>query len=312
MPAHGMLMYLASVRLARQLHSENPFECIDAHFVYPDGFAAVRIGKQLDLPVVVSARGTDINLYASFRIIRPMLRWTLSNAAGAIAVSEDLKNKMMVLGIPEKQIRVVSNGVDTERFRPLDSKETRKRLGLAEDDSIAVSVGSLIESKGHHLLIEAVAKLSERIPKLRLYVIGEGVYRSKLEELVHEKQLREKVFLPGNLPNEELPLWFNAANLSCLVSSREGWPNVVSEALACGTPVLATGVGGIPEIITSSELGMFVERDVNSIANGLEQALTKAWNREEIAGQSRVRSWDAVAAEVESFLQSKIQRQSAF
>jgi len=305
MPVHGMLMYLSSLPLGRRLHREKTFDCIDAHFVYPDGFAAVRLGKTLTLPVIVSARGTDINLYSSFRLIRPMLRWTLTNAAGAIAVSADLKNKMIALGIPETKIQVIANGVDTGRFHPLDANSARKRLGLPEEGAILVSIGSLIESKGHHLLIAAVAKLTERVPKLRLYVLGEGVYRAKLEELVREKQLQQNVFLPGNQPNEELSMWFSAADLSCLMSSREGWPNVVSEALACGTPVLAARIGGIPEIITSPELGILVERNVDCIAAGLEQALTKAWNREEIARRSRSRTWDTVAAEVEAFLKSK-------
>jgi glycosyltransferase involved in cell wall biosynthesis len=301
-----MLMYLFSLSLARRLHREKPFDCIDAHFVYPDGFAAVRLGRRLNLPVVVSARGTDMNLYPSFRLIRPMLKWTLTNAAGAIAVSGDLKNKMIALGIAESKIQVVSNGVDTERFQPIDAKSARKKLVLPEEGSVVISVGSLIESKGHHLLIAAVAKLAERLPKLRLYIIGEGVYRAKLEELVREKRLQDRVLLPGNRPNEELSLWFSAASLSCLVSSREGWPNVISESFACGTPVMATRTGGIPEIITSAELGMFVERDVDSIAVGLQQALSNPWNRTEIARHSRERNWDAVAAEVEAFLQLKI------
>ncbi len=309
MPAHGMSMYLATLSLVRRLHREQQFDCIDAHFVYPDGFAAVRMGKHLGLPVFVSARGTDINLYPSFRLIRPMLRWTLRHAAGAIAVSADLKNKMIALGIPASKVRVISNGVDAERFRPIDSKSARKQLGLPEEGPIAVSVGSLIESKGHHLLIEAIANLRERFPGLLLHVIGEGVYRAKLEELVREKQLQNRVFLPGDLPNEELGLWFNAADLSCLMSSREGWPNVVSEALACGTPVLATRAGGIPEIITAPEFGVLVDRDADSIANGLKQALAKTWDREQIARHSRSRSWDAVAAEVEAFLESKVRPQ---
>jgi teichuronic acid biosynthesis glycosyltransferase TuaC len=308
MPAHGMLIYLACVSLARRLHRENPFDCIDAHFVYPYGFAAVRMGRKLHLPVVVSARGTDINLYPSFHLIRPMLRWTLKRAAGVIAVSADLKNNMIALGIPETRIQVIPNGVDTERFQPRDPKSARKQLGLPDEGTMAVSVGSLIESKGHHLLIAAVATLKERFPELRLYVIGEGVYRAKLEELVREKQLQERIFLLGKRPNEELSLWFSAANVSCLMSSREGWPNAVSEALACGTPVLATRTGGIPEIITSPELGMLVERSVGSIAVGLERTLTNTWNREKIAGHSRARSWDAVAEEVEAFLKSKLQQ----
>jgi glycosyltransferase involved in cell wall biosynthesis len=309
MPAHGVLMYLASLSFARRLHRENQFHCIDAHFVYPDGFAAVRLGGKLGIPVVVSARGTDINLYPSFRLIRPMLRWTLRHAAGIIAVSADLKNKIIALDISESKIRVISNGVDAERFQPCDAKSARKQLGLPEEGFLLVSAGSLIESKGHHLLIAAVAELAQSFPQLRLYILGEGVYRSTLEQLVRGKKMQDRIFLFGNRPNEELNLWFSAADLSCLISSREGWPNVVSEALACGTPVLATRAGGIPEIISSPELGMFVERTVESIAVGLERALTKPWNRAEIARHSRSRSWDAVAAEVEALLESKVRQQ---
>jgi len=310
MPVHGMLMYWASLPLAQHLQRKEQFDCIDAHFVYPDGFAAVRLGRKLGLPAVVSARGSDINLYSSFRAIRPMLRWTLLHGDGAIAVSDDLKNKIIALGIPESKIRVISNGVDAERFQPRDAKSARKQLGLPEEGSIAVSVGSLIESKGHHLLIAAIAELARSFPQLRLYILGEGAYRSTLEQLVREKKMQDRIFLFGTRPNEELSLWFSVADLSCLMSSREGWPNVVSEALACGTPVLATRAGGIPEIISSPDLGMLVERNVQSIVVGLERALTKPWNRAEIARHSRSRSWDAVAAEVEAFLQSTIPGES--
>jgi len=308
MPAHGMLMYLALLPIARRLHRKKQFDCIDAHFVFPDGFAAVRLGRKLHLPVVVSARGTDINLYPSFRLIRPMLRWTLTHAAGVIAVSADLKNKIITLGIPETKIQVISNGVDTGRFHPLDTRSARKKLGLPEEGSMAISVGSLIESKGHHLLIAAIGELARSFPNFRLYILGEGVYRAALEELLREKKLQDRVFISGDRPNEELGLWFSAADVSCLLSSQEGWPNVVSEALACGTPVLATRAGGIPEIITTPEFGMLVERNVQSIAAGLEQALAKPWNRAEIARRSGSRSWNAVAAEVEDYLKSKVQQ----
>jgi teichuronic acid biosynthesis glycosyltransferase TuaC len=190
----------------------------------------------------------------------------------------------------------------------LDVKESRRKLGLPEEVPIAVSVGALIESKGHHLLISAVEELTRRIPKLRLHIIGEGVYRARLEELVREKRLKDRVFLMGNRPNEELNSWFSAADISCLMSSREGWPNVVSESLACGTPVLATRAGGTPEIITSPDIGTFVERDIRSIAAGLEMSLTKSWNHQEIARCVRARSWDNVAEEVEGFLTSCVKQ----
>jgi teichuronic acid biosynthesis glycosyltransferase TuaC len=305
MPVHGVLLFLGCWPLARSLHRKEKFDCIDAHFVYPDGLAAVLLGKALGIPVIVSARGTDINVYTSFLMIRPMIRWTLRRAAGAIAVSSDLKKKMADLGASEGKLRVISNGVDVERFRPLDRIESRKFLGLPQDALIAVSVGSLIESKGHHILITALSELIRRFPKLRLHIVGEGTYRQKLAKLIREKQLKDRVFLMGNRPNEELSSWFSAADLSCLISSREGWPNVVSESMACGTPVLATRAGGIPEIITSPNLGTLVERDVRSVTVGLELSLSRQWNRQEIASHARSRSWDAVAKEVQEFFLSR-------
>jgi teichuronic acid biosynthesis glycosyltransferase TuaC len=305
MPLHGLLVFLGAIRLARQLHRKVQFDCIDAHFIYPDGFAAVLVGKVLKLPVIVSARGTDINVYPSYRMIRPMLRWTLRNAAAVIAVSGDLKNKMLELGVPETKIQVISNGVDVERFQPQEQRAARQRLGIPEEGAVLLSVGSLIESKGHHLVIAAMAELGSKWPELRLYIVGEGVYRPQLEDLIREKQLQGRIFLRGNRSNAELATWFSAASLSCLMSSREGWPNVVSESLACGTPVLATRVGGIPEILISPELGQMVSRDVPSIADGLDSALARSWNRQEIANYGRSRSWDAVSGEVAALLEAK-------
>lgn len=298
MPLHGWLEFLGCLRLARRLHKRARFDCIEAHFIYPDGFAAVLLGKFLGLPVIVSARGTDINVYPSFRLIRPMLQWTLRNAAGVISVSADLKKKIVDLGISEAKVQVIPNGVDVRRFQPQDKSKARQQLGLPEAGPMVVSAGSLIESKGHHLLIEALAELVPRYSELRLNIIGEGVYRRRLEQLIHEKQMQDRVFLRGNRPNEELATWFNAADLTCLMSSREGWPNVISESLACGTPVLTTNVGGIPEVVASPDLGRMVARDIASIAKGLEESLSKNWDRKEISKKASSRSWDVVAEEV--------------
>lgn len=312
MPVHGLLMFLGCLATARRLHREIKFDCIDAHFVYPDGFAAVLLGKLLGLPVIVSARGSDINVYRTFRLIRSMLRWTLLNAAGIISVSMDLKDKMVALGVPPGKIQVIPNGVDVERFHPRDIRESRRQLGLPAEGAIIISVGSLVELKGHHLIVSAVAALAQKLPNLRLYILGEGNFRANLEELVREKQLNDRVSIVGNRPNEELSYWFNAADISCLMSSREGWPNVVSESLACGTPVLATRVGGIPEIIVPPELGSLVERDIDSITMGLQQALSKSWNRQAIARHASSRTWDTVAAEVETFFVSMLQQQKKY
>ena len=301
MPLHGFLMYLGSRQCVADLHRRAKIDCIDAHFVYPDGFAAVLLGKYLNVPVVVSARGTDINLFPQFRSIKPMIQWTLRNAQGCIAVSSALREALVALGRPKDRIQLIPNAVDTERFRAISAPEARGHLGLP-DGALLVSVGSLVPSKGHDLLIRALSSLSPQFPLLQLYILGEGPCWSQLEGLARSLGVVGRVHLLGKRPNEELPFWYSAANISCLASAREGWPNAVTESLACGTPVVATRVGGIPEILVSPELGALVDRTTEAIAEGIVEALGKQWDRAAISRAGRARSWENVAEEVELVL----------
>lgn len=301
MPLHGWLMYAGSRRLVQSLHERIKFDCIDAHYVYPDGFAAVLLGRLLNLPVFVSARGTDINQFPSFPTIRPLIKWTLREATGIIAVSHALKAAMVQLGVPAEKISVIGNGVDVQRFGLLERTEARQSLGLRKDVEALISVASLVPAKGHRSLISAFGQIASQHPKLNLYLIGDGPLHSELEGLIQEKSLVGRVSLVGSKRNEELKLWYNAANLSCLVSVREGWPNVLLESMACGTPVLATDVGGVREVILSEEFGVIVKQEVDAIAQGLQFALHKDWNRETMADYAKSRTWDVVAAEVENY-----------
>lgn len=307
MPWHALSMFLGCLRRVAELNRRWKIDCVDAHFLYPDGLAAVLLGKYFGVPVTVSARGTDVNVYPRFRLIRPMIRWTLARADGVIAVSSALKDVMLGLGAEEKKIRVIPNGVDPGRFQPTPAAEAKRTLGLLEERLIIVSVGSLIPSKGHQLLIRAFGRIVARHQGLRLYILGEGPERPSLVRLVNALGLQESVHLVGRRPNNELGMWFSAATVSCLMSSQEGWPNVVTESLACGTPVVATRAGGIPEIIHSPELGLLVEPTVDAAVAGLEQALAKNWNREAISQQTRARTWDQVAAEVEEMLRAQVE-----
>jgi teichuronic acid biosynthesis glycosyltransferase TuaC len=306
MPFHGVSMFFGCLLQGLKLNREKKIDCIDAHFVYPDGLAAVLLGKVLGKPVTVSARGTDINLYPSFKLIRPQILWTLRQAARVIAVSSALKRVMTALGVSETKVQVIPNGVDPARFQRMAPEEARTRLGLPEQVLLIVSVGALIPSKGHQFVIRALSQVDRRHPEVHLYVLGEGPELGDLERLIEELGLKDRVHLMGKRPNEELPLWFSAATISCLASSREGWPNVVTESLACGTPVVATKVGGIPEILHTPELGILVEQTQESLASGIELALSKNWDRESIGNQTRARTWDAVAAEVARVLEETL------
>jgi teichuronic acid biosynthesis glycosyltransferase TuaC len=306
MPFHALLMFLGSIACVRRLNREEKIDCIDAHFVYPDGLVAVLLGKILRIPVIVSARGTDINLFPSFKLIRPMIRWTLSQADSVIAVSYALKEAIVRLGVNPNKIHVIPNGVNAELFQPMGREEAKMNLNLPPQGLLLVSVGALIRPKGHLTLIRAFATIAPRHPELKLYILGEGPLRSELESLVRDLNLQDIVRLPGKRPNAELQQWFNAAEVSFLVSEREGWPNVLTESLACGTPVVATRVGGVPEILHSPELGIVVDPTVGSVADGIERALLKKWDREAISKQTRTRTWSKVASELESLFSEQL------
>lgn len=304
----GFSIYLRCRPLVKKIQRKWRVDCIDAHYVYPDGFAAVLLGKSLGIPVVVSARGSDINLLPSFRLVRSMIRWALAHAAAVVSVSAALKDQMIGLGTEAAKIHVVPNGVDPDRFLSIPVDEARRSLSLTTNGAVIVSVGSLIPSKGHELLIRAFARVHGKRGDSQLYILGDGPHRKFLEKLVEELGLREAVHLRGKRPNEELPLWFSAATVSCLASTREGWPNVVTESLACGTPVVATRVGGVPEILHSEEVGVLVEQNTESMTHGLERALAKSWDRAAISSRTRARTWAVVAEELNTIFKASVER----
>ncbi len=306
MVLHGLVMFLGCYRSARRIDREAPIDCIDAHFVYPDGFAGVLLGKALKVAVVVSARGTDINVYPQFPVIRRLIQWTLKNADGVVAVSSALRERMVALGRPADAIELIPNGIDGTRFRYSDRDQAREALGLPLAAKIAISVGALVPVKRHQLLIGALARLRAERPDLRLWIFGEGHLRAFLESLARKLGLDDRVTFPGKIPNEDLQRWFAAADISCLASEREGWPNAVTESLACGTPVVATRVGGIPEILSSPELGILVDGTPESLAGGIREAFERSWDRKEIAERTKRRTWDVVAEEVEAALSKSI------
>lgn len=302
MQVHGLLMFLGARQLALKLHRQKAFDCIQAHYVYPDGFAAVMLGESLGIPVVVCARGTDINLFPSFRTIRPLIAWTLRNSAGIISVSSALKRRMIELGVADEKVQFIGNGVETDLFRIQSREEARQRLGLPQESRILLSVGSLRESKGHRDVIGAMAKIAAGHPDLKFYMVGEGDDRGKLEDQVQRLGLQDHVFLVGSRKNEEMPLWFNAADVSVLASSREGWPNVVLESLACGTPVIGTPVGEIPEILGAGDLGIVCQKESDALAAAIETALARTWDRMALSRFAQSRPWSLVAKEEELYL----------
>jgi glycosyltransferase involved in cell wall biosynthesis len=241
--------------LRRQIRAGRDFDLIDAHYFYPDGVAAVLLGRALGRPVVVTARGSDLNIIAQHAIPRRWIRWAAQHADGLVAVSSGLKQRLLELGIAAERVRTLRNGVDLALFRPYDRKAARHALGFTRPTLLAV--GNLVALKRHCLIIEALAEL----PGVELAIAGEGPERRAIERLARDRHVDDRVRLLGRVPQDSLPEIYSAADLLLLVSSHEGWPNVLLESMACGTPVVVSEIEGIADIIGAAEAGRIL-RDV--------------------------------------------------
>jgi glycosyltransferase involved in cell wall biosynthesis len=309
MTLYGWLMFLSVLSTVKKIQKDFDFDLIDAHFVYPDGFAAVLLGWFFRRPVVVTARGSDVNLYRTFPLVRKLLRFVLRKAVKVVAVSRALKEAMVELGIPEDKICGVPNGVDMEKFYPMRKENVRREVGLSSG-KIILSVGNLTPNKGFDLLVRALKIIVDKFHEsdLHLVIVGEGPFRPEIQATIASLGLNDRVRLIGAVPHDSLRLWYNAADLFCLVSAREGWPNVILESLACGTPVVATAVGGIPEIISSNNMGVLTQRDEGAIAAAILAALNKTWVVDDLVNYARSHSWEKTALAVRGVFDSVLSR----
>lgn len=308
---YGRWMAAASMALARRLHAREQFDLIDAHYVYPDGEAAVALGAALGLPVVLSSRGTDLNLYPTIAAVRPRIVDSLSRAAHLICVCDELRQVALGLGTPRNKVSVIGNGIDPVMFKPRDQAEARRELGLPARGTLLLSVGHLTERKGFHILIESLAQLSREpdppTGPLKLLIVGDGPQRAELTQLIDRLGLQERVLLAGAVAQDQLPPWYAASDFFLLASSREGWPNVLCEAQAMGLPIVASRAWGIPEIVRDASLGLLVdERSATAFASVLRQALSREWHRRAIATAGGQRTWPVVAREVDAVLRRAV------
>lgn len=266
------------------------FDLIDAHYFYPDGVAAARVAKRLGKPLVVTARGTDINLLPRYRAQRGMILETARQADGIVAVAAALKSELVVLGADSEKIRVLRNGVDLEQFRPLDRKRLRDAAGLT--GPVIASVGHLVERKGHHLVIEAMREIAGAT----LLIAGEGEEKAALMRLAAACGVAARTRFLGRVPHEALCEVYAMADALVLASSREGWANVLLEAMACGTPVVATDVWGTAEAVRAPEAGRLVKnRSAADIAAALNGLLASPPDRDATRRYAEQHSWDATS-----------------
>jgi glycosyltransferase involved in cell wall biosynthesis len=298
MPKVGMssapfLMYAALRKLCAEiLKARFRFDLIDAHYFYPDGVAAALLGQSLGKPVVITARGTDVNLIPEYGVPRRLVRWAAARAAGVVAVSGALRERLIELGVPGSRVEVLRNGVDLELFAPQDRAVARRELGLNAAGRLVLSVGWLIPRKGHDLAIRAAAAM----PEVTLLIVGEGPEANTLKCLAERLGSSDRIRFLGSMPQERLARVYSAADVLLLASSREGLPNVVLEALACGTPVVATAVWGTPEVVAPQVGRLVRDRTPAAIAGALGALLADPPPRATVRAYAERFAWGPTTA----------------
>jgi glycosyltransferase involved in cell wall biosynthesis len=299
----GVFLFLSSLRCVSAIRRQFDFDLIDAHFGYPDGVAAILLGRWFRRPVTITLRGSELEL-ARFRLRAAVMRWALPRADRIIALSAELAALAVRLGVDAARIEVIGNGVDLDLFRPRDRATARDALGIDQSASLIVAVGHLAAVKGFDLLIEHAAALATERPTLGVAIVGgaaatSGLYPVRLAEAITRAGLSDRVVVTGAVPPERVALWLAAADLFVLSSVREGSPNAVREALACGCPVVACDVGDVRQIL-HEDAGVIVtdRRNRELWLSVLRSALDRPWNRAAIRAQALRHAWDDVAERV--------------
>ncbi len=301
-PLNPFFLFARLLAPLARLRKGFPFQLIDAHFGYPEGVAAWLLARAFRCPFTVTLRGNE-TMHGEHRLRRALIGRSLRGANRVITVSNRLREYAVSLGADSEKVKTIPNGVNSAVYYPHDRNAMRVKHDIPVDTPVILSAGYLVERKGHHRALSALRELRTGGLPAKLLIAGgpggEGRYQEHIEHLITSLRLEKEVRMLGEVSQETLSELMSAADVFCLASSREGWPNVVHEALSCGTPVVVTDVGAAREMVPSEEHGFVVPPgDEPALASALRRALLKTWNREAIAARAQSRSWEKVAQEV--------------
>jgi len=277
---YGMLFFVGIFNTLRKIKKTYNPDVINVHWMYPDGFGTVLAAKLLKIPVVTHSLGCDINEYSQYPARRFFIKLALKMANFNISVSEELKHKTISLGSsPEKSISIM-NGVNSDLFTPGNKVSLRSKLNLPTDKTLFLYAGNFNIEKGLEVLLRAFSLVHNENPEARLVIVGSGPLEAHIYSLVSELNLKDKLLFIGRVGHEQITDYLSAADFLCLPSLREGCPNIVLESLSSGTPVLASRVGAVPEMLASKDrvLGLLTEpNDIDGLSKILSQSLSMDW-----------------------------------
>lgn len=311
---NGLLLFLQLLSPLAKLRRRFAFNLIDAHFAHPEGVAASMLADWFGCPFLITLRGNETK-HASTLLRRWAIAKAIRKAGRVIAVSESLRRFAIELGARPERVVTIPNGIDGALYYPRGRAECRRIHGIDPNAPVLLSAGYLIERKGHHRVIHAAARLHREGIPVQVIIAGgpgrEGKFETEIHRAVEQTGLGDFVRFTGHVTPAQLAELFSAADVFCLASNREGWPNVVNEAMACGVPVVATDVGGVPEMIPSPAIGTVVPAgDAGALEQALVAAFRRDWDRAAVAAWGRSRGWEQVAREVAELAALLVQERS--
>jgi teichuronic acid biosynthesis glycosyltransferase TuaC len=283
-----------------KMRADFPFDVIDAEFFFPDGPAAIELGRHFNVPVSIKARGADIHHWGYSGPTAKQVREAGRQADGMLAVSAALKADMIALGMPEERIRVHYTGVDLSLFQAVQKPEAKTALGIT--GPLIASVGALIPRKRQSLVIQALAL----VPEASLVLIGKGEDEAALRALTQSLGVAHRVRFTGAIPHAEIARWLSAADVMALPSASEGLANAWVEALASGTPIVICDIGGARELLTNGDGGQIVEPESRAIAHAIQALIAASDQRETCRAIAAQFTWDANAIALRDHLSGLI------
>jgi len=286
------------------------FDLIHAHFVLPSGYVGASLKEKFDKPLIVTAHGGDIysEPFKNKKSLK-LTKFVLDRCDKIITTSE--RNKIIITKkfmIQKEDVSIIRNGYDERIFAPMDKNNARNQLSLKKNSKIILCIGNLIDVKGHKYLIQSMKKIVSHIIDVHCIIIGRGD-KIKLKMQIENEGLNNNISIINGVPHQEIPFWINACDLFVLPSLDEGFPTVIPEALGCGKPVVATSVGGIPEIINRKFLGLLVEKEnYSELADSILMALQKDWDFDRISNYAKKNyTWDIISKEILNIYKSVVE-----
>ena len=302
---HAAALTRAVIPVLDRIRETFPFDLIAAEFFFPDGVAAVALGRRYGVPVSIKARGSDIHRWAGKPGVGRQIVAAGRAADGMIAVSEALRDDMAALGMPRERIACIVTGVDLSRFAPVDRIAAKARLGV--NGPLVVSVGALIPLKGHGIVIDAVAAL----PGVRLWIAGEGPHHPVFARKIAKLGLEDRVRLLGAVPHDQVAKLLAAADVMALASEREGLANAWIEALASGTPVVIPDVGGARQVVRAPEAGRLAPRTAEGFAAAIQALIAAPPPAAAVRATVEPFTWEANSRALRGFLQGLVDQHQA-